>query len=77
MQNSLITCLQTPQGYVKEFSFPTTAIFVIFFSPSYIALNIATLSAQTVGVYDAFSILQPPYILPESVNTDAPTLKFE
>ena len=56
VQNSLITCLQTPQGNVKEFSLPTTAIFFIFFSPSYIALNIATRSAQIVGVYEAFSI---------------------
>ena len=66
-QNSAITWRQTPQG-VHSFSKspslpPTTAIAMNSFSPSLIALKKATRSAQTVGVKDEFSILQPVYIL--------------
>ena len=65
-QNSAITCLHTAQGAQKSPSpcftpslFPTTAIAVNSFWPSEIALKKAVLSAQFVGVYAAFSILQP------------------
>ena len=58
-------------------SIHATAIVSILFSPSDIALTTATSSAQTVAGYDAFSILQPVYIFPESVISAAPTLKFD
>jgi hypothetical protein len=56
---------------------PEIAIFSNSYSPSLIALNIATLSAQTVAGYDEFSIFAPVYIFPLFVNRQAPTLNFE
>ena len=83
-QNSIITCLQTPQGAQYSPSpaltsclFPTIAIAVNSFCPSETALKKAVLSAQFVGVNAAFSILHPWYILPLAPNKAAPTLNPE
>ena len=57
--------------------FPTIAIATNSLLPSDIALKIAVLSAQFVGVYAAFSILHPWYIVPSAARRAAPTLKFE
>ena len=44
---------------------------------SEIALKTATSSAQIVAGYEAFSILHPVYMFPESVTNAAPTRKLE
>ena len=80
--NSLITCLQIPQGKALSVSNPfgstpsfppQTAIALNFLSPSETALNIAVLSPQLHAPYEEFSILNPPYILPDSDKIAAPT----
>ena len=80
VSNSASLCLDIPHGKIAvsdSASIHATAIVLIFFSPSDIALNTATSSAQTEAGYDAFSILHPVYTFPESVINAAPTLKFE
>ena len=82
LTNSLITCLQIPQGNALSVSNPfgsspsfppQTAIAVNFFSPSETALNIAVLSPQLQAPYDEFSMLNPPYIFPVEDKIAAPT----
>src|SRR5262245_60710959 len=74
--NSTSTCRQAPHG-----EWPpgvATAIATQFFdSPAATALTTADRSAQIVRPYEAFSTLQPVKILPEAVNSAAPTLNFE
>ena len=80
-QNSLKTCLQTPQGakmpLITPLFPPTTAIFENSFSPSEMALKTATLSAQTVGPKAAFSIFVPVKTLPFLQRSAAPTFQSE
>ena len=45
--------------------------------PSDTALKTAVRSAQTVGVKEAFSMLQPWYTVPSAQSSAAPTLKSE
>jgi hypothetical protein len=62
LQNSDITCRQTPHGagaVISPFFPPTMAIFTKSRFPSLTALKKAVLSAQFVGVNAAFSMLQP------------------
>ena len=54
-----------------------TAMAVSARFPAATALPKATLSAQIVNPYDAFSMLQPTWIVPDSVKTAAPTRKLE
>ena len=78
--NSDILCLEIPQGNIAVSLFASihaTAIVSIFVSPSDIAFKIATSSPHTVAGYEAFSILQPVYMFPESVIKAAPTRKLE
>ena len=80
VSNSASLCLEIPHGNIAvsdSASIQATAIVLIFFSPSDIALTTATSSAQTEAGYDAFSMLHPEYTFPESVIKAAPTLKFE
>src|SRR5690625_4629266 len=58
-KNSLITWRHDPQGGTGLLVSATTAIESNSRSPAAIALNIATLSAQQVTGYAAFSILHP------------------
>ncbi|EQB61334.1 hypothetical protein NAPIS_ORF01102 [Vairimorpha apis BRL 01] len=75
--NSASTCLQTPQGYTKEFKFSaTTAHAIKSLYPSLTALVKATLSAHIVGEKQEFSTLHPEKISPSEVNIAEPTLKL-
>ena len=64
LQNSIITWRQTPHGAAYSFIIlfipPTTQIASNSITPSLTALKNAVLSAQLLGVYPAFSMLQPP-----------------
>jgi len=46
-------------------------------SPAATAMNMAVRSAHMVRPYEAFSTLQPAYILPAALTTAAPTAYLE
>lgn len=55
---------------------PITATALNSVYPPLIALQAAVRSAQIVGLYAEFSILQPPVMLPSLNRMAAPTLKL-
>src|SRR5229473_2276898 len=76
-QNSQISWRQAPQGGVNVSVSVTTEMASKPRSPSLMALKMAMRSAQTVRPYVAFSMLQPPKILPDVARRAAPTRKLE
>lgn len=77
LTNSDKNCRQTPQGVVKECSWKaTTATALNSVKPALTALQSAFLSAQTDGLYAAFSTLHPPTIAPLANRIAAPTLNL-
>lgn len=75
--NSLKNCLHAPQGLRYWLLMdPEIAILVIFLFPSLIAFTTAVRSAHIPSPYDAFSTLQPEYMVPSSHRNAAPTLKL-
>lgn len=68
---------QGPHGGVGLAVSAATAIMTKSRWPSESAFSSATRSAQTVSPYEAFSTLQPVYVVPSAESNAAPTLNRE
>jgi hypothetical protein len=75
--NSAANCLQAPQGATGLGTLATITSAARRQVLLCTAAVIAALSAQMLKLNETFSILAPLKIPPESVNTAAPTGKFE